>query len=364
MRNEIIFVGNLFKNNSSFYTYLLRHIESNFTLPDATYFFNDSDKRIFLTLEKLLQSECNLLIITTKNNFSVIGKLLCTITQDNQILKDSMLIPSKTELISHNSYLLKHKNASINVLHSTPQEQLPNILLRLEEHNVRIQLFDESIEDAKVLLEPIAQTYDIQLYFTPLVDKWAEIIVSSKRYGNISMFLSAAKQLLPNNIINASNIIAYIIEVLHTHSKKITFAESCTGGLLAYTFTKESGTSSILDGSLVSYSNALKENWLGVNDKTLQEFGAVSEEVVQEMSEGAINVTFANYAISVSGIAGPTGAVEGKPVGTVCISVRSESSEVHQTFYFKGDRNYIQEQSVLSAIKMLILLDKKTFFKF
>ena len=363
MKNELILLGNIFKSNRSFKEYVLRNVHKDFSVADTVHHFNESDKALFLTLERVLKSEVNLLIIASKSSFSLVGKLLCTITLDNQILKESMLIPSKTTLVAHNSYMIEYNECKINVMLASPQEEVPKILLQEQSHSVYVQLFNESIDNAKIILEPIAQTYDIHLSFTQIVDNYAQIEVRSKRYGNISLFLTSAKQLLPNNLINSSNIVAYIIETLHSHGKKITFAESCTGGLLAYTFTKESGASAVLDGSLVSYSNALKENWLGVSEKTLIEYGAVSEEVVQEMSEGAINVTYADYAIAISGIAGPTGAVAGKPVGTVCISVRSEKSEHHETFHFKGDRNYVQEQSVFSALCMLVSLDKEIFFK-
>jgi len=362
MKNELILLGNIFKSNKSFKDYVLRNVDQDFSVADTIHNFDESDKELFLTLERVLKTDVNLLIITSKSSFSLVGKLLCTITLDNQVLKESMLIPSKTTLVSNNSYLLEYNLCNINVILASPQDEIPKILLQKQTHSVYVQLFNESIENAKIILEPIAQTYDVHLSFTKIVDGFSRVEVNSSRYGNISLFLTSAKQLLSNHLINSSNIVAYIIEILHSHGKKITFAESCTGGLLAYAFTKESGASSVLDGSLVSYSNALKENWLGVSEKTLIEHGAVSEEVVQEMSEGAINVTYADYAISLSGIAGPSGAVEGKPIGTVCISVRSEHNEHHETFHFKGDRNYVQEQSVFMAIKMLISLDEKTFF--
>jgi nicotinamide-nucleotide amidase len=80
------------------------------------------------------------------------------------------------------------------------------------------------------------------------------------------------------------------------------------------------------------------------------------------MSEGALNVSYADFALSISGIAGPTGATEGKPVGTVYISARTNHIVHAQRFNFQGDRNYVQEQSVLMAVKMLLDIDKELFF--
>jgi nicotinamide-nucleotide amidase len=80
------------------------------------------------------------------------------------------------------------------------------------------------------------------------------------------------------------------------------------------------------------------------------------------MSDGAMNVSFADYALSISGVAGPTGGSDAKPVGTVYISARSKTSVHTERFHFEGDRNYIQEQSVLMAVKMLINIDRDLFF--
>ena len=155
---------------------------------------------------------------------------------------------------------------------------------------------------------------------------------------------------------------SYIIDKLSSQNKKIAFAESCSGGLLTYYFTKNNGASKILDGALVTYSNSMKENWLGVNSKTLEEYGAVSAQSVSEMSDGAMNVSDADYAISISGVAGEGGGTEYKPVGTIYVGVRSKTEHKESRLNLSGDRNYIQHQSVLFAIKMLLLMDKEIFF--
>ena len=154
----------------------------------------------------------------------------------------------------------------------------------------------------------------------------------------------------------------YIIEKLASNQKKLTFAESCSGGLLSYYFTKENGASKVLEGALITYSNSLKENWLAVNHATIDEYGAVSAEVVQQMSEGAIDVSHADYALSISGVAGDGGGTELKPVGTVYVGASSKTHHAQIHLRLSGDRNYIQQQSVLYAVKMLILIDKEMFF--
>jgi nicotinamide-nucleotide amidase len=362
MKKHLLFIGNKFQNNSCLQHYVLRAVSQRFESINTISFFGDSDNTLFLELEALLQEEIRLIIVTSRSNAAVIGKLLSTITSDNQILKEQMLIPSRTTLFEPDSYVLEYQQARINVIVATENETLPPIILDEERRSAKLHIFNESAGDVKMLLEPLAQSFDIRFDLNIVVDDWIEVSITSRRYGNIAQFLTAAKQLLPNKLIASSNIVAYIIEKLQHANKKITFAESCTGGLLAAMFTKESGASAVFEGSLVTYSNHLKSNWLAVDDTVLERHGAVSVEVVAEMSEGALNVSYADYALSISGIAGPEGGSKEKPVGTVCLSARSKHKENHMMVLFHGDRNAIQEQSALFAIKMLLLLERELFF--
>jgi len=301
-------------------------------------------------------------IITTKQNFSTIGKLISTVTSDNQIVKDNMLIPSKCSIFQERSYLLDYKDSISNVICMDEMQKMPELLLYSQNTNAVIHIFEETKDNTYALLNPIAQTYDIRIDIVEIISGWMRIDIKSKKYGDISKFIKSAKHLLPKKLILASNIATYIIEKLSNEQKKITFAESCSGGLLSYYFTSQNGASKILDGSLVTYSNSLKENWLAVEHATLEKEGAVSYGVVNEMSEGALNVSEADYSISISGIAGDSGGTDEKPVGTVYVGVRSKTMHKEEHLKLQGDRNYVQHQSVLFAVKMLLLLDKEIFF--
>ncbi|MDT8339623.1 MAG: CinA family protein [Sulfurimonas sp.] len=362
MKLHLLLIGNKFIYNLPLREYIIRKIEQKTDLIDSITFFKESDNSLFLYLEKELHTSNRYIIVTSKHHFSTIGKLICTVTSDNQILKDEMLIPSNSAVYEDGSYLLEYKNSLTNVLHVDEMQRVPEILLDFEESSATLHLFEEDKESALAMLSPIAQMYDLKIEAVNLIDGWLRVDIRSKKYGNISKFIASAKQLLPNKIIAATNITTYIIEKLSSKGKKITFAESCTGGLLSYYFTKNNGASKIFDGSLVTYSNRIKENWLGVNSKTLEEYGAVSSEVVLEMSEGALNVSEADYSISISGVAGEGGGTKYKPVGTIYISVRSKTKYIESRLNLNGDRNYIQHQSVLFAIKMLLLVDREMFF--
>jgi len=144
-----------------------------------------------------------------------------------------------------------------------------------------------------------------------------------------------------------------IIQELTKKNKTVTFAESCTGGRIAAAFTAISGASNVLNGSCVTYSNEIKHQWLGVKNEVLEHYGAVSKECVSQMLDGIIKMADADYAIAVSGIAGPTGGTDLKPVGTVYIGVYSPKHKEIYHHCFDGDRESIQEQSVQFAIEKL-----------
>jgi nicotinamide-nucleotide amidase len=148
-------------------------------------------------------------------------------------------------------------------------------------------------------------------------------------------------------------MIEEIIEILKSKKATITFAESCTGGRVASTFTKISGVSEVFNGSVVSYSNDIKKDWLNVKEDTLIKYGAVSSECVGEMLDGALNLAKADYAIAISGIAGPSGGTPQKPVGTVFIGVKGEGKIKIEKFLFNGNRVSIQNQATDKAFLLL-----------
>ena len=117
-----------------------------------------------------------------------------------------------------------------------------------------------------------------------------------------------------------TRLAARVIELARTAGLTITSAESCTGGMMAQMLTQIPGASDVFPGGIVSYSNALKTSLLGVSEDTLREHGAVSEATVREMAHGALRAANADLAVAVSGIAGPGGGRDGKPVGTVCLA--------------------------------------------
>ena len=154
-----------------------------------------------------------------------------------------------------------------------------------------------------------------------------------------------------NDIFNETDMIE-LQAILKANKQTITTAESCTGGLVASMITKISGSSEIFNGSIVSYSNKIKNQELNVKNETLEKFGAVSVEVVNEMLNGVINKFDANFAIAISGIAGPNGGTKNKPVGTVVIGVGdSNNHKIINVYNFICSREDIQIQAAKVSLK-------------
>ena len=138
----------------------------------------------------------------------------------------------------------------------------------------------------------------------------------------------------------------------------IATAESCTAGGIACAITQTAGSSEWFDRGFVTYSNESKEDLLGVKHETLQQYGAVSEQTASEMVLGALTRSNATLAVAVTGIAGPGGAVPGKPVGTVFFGVAIETAQgVHVCSHrceFDGNRDSVRRQSIDYALRMLL----------
>ncbi len=150
-----------------------------------------------------------------------------------------------------------------------------------------------------------------------------------------------------------------ILDFMESKGLTLSTAESCTGGYIARLLTQHPGSSKVFLGGAVSYSNDLKTSMLSVSEETLYEFGAVSEETVLEMANGAAANYRSDYAISVSGIAGPEGGTEAKPVGTVWVAVAGKTKTISKKFQFGNKRAQNIERSAINALFLLHKLVKE-----
>lgn len=361
MGNSLIIIGKIFKLNEVFNNYIIREVKNILKRIDLiTYFDNVNEIKI----TNVIDNSENIVILSNRDDFNKISLFLANLTNDGTKERDGMELPLKAQPYRKDSFVVEFNERLINVLAIKESEKLPEILLNSKKVDATLNIFGIDEKSSEILLSSITDEFEAEIFTYKFIDGWTKVLLKAKNFGRISQFVDRAKEILPNKIIATDNIIKYIIEKFGILGKNITFAESCTGGLLVSLFTRESGASEMLEGSLVTYSNRIKNGWLAVKNENLEDFGAVSEAVIKDMLRGVIDATNADYAIAISGVAGPSGGTKEKPVGTVFIGVKSRENneELISRMKFNGDRNYIQEQSAYYAVMMLVEMAKDDLF--
>ena len=343
------------------FPYLMREIGKLGWRIASTHALHTLDPEIPIRLRQLLEEDSGpCLIAADPDHFPLAGRVLATLKGEAMILSEAgTLVPADVREVRRDSYLFRYGERLVNVIRVEPGRELPELLLEPRLRDTW-QIFPETPRELEQLRRLELEEPDT-LDLTEILPGWIRI----ENYGAASPTLTVeALRRVTERIIPGDSIVEALITYLAARKKKITFAESCTGGLLAAAFTARPGASEILEGSYVTYANRIKSGWLGVREETLREHGAVSRECVLEMSAGAQRNLPADIAIAVSGIAGPTGAVPGKPVGTVYLCLRNGETVRAERLQLHGDRNAIQEQSLLYALKFLVESEKEKIFRF
>ena len=142
--------------------------------------------------------------------------------------------------------------------------------------------------------------------------------------------------------------------IKHLQGRTLATAESCTGGGIGNVLTAVPGASDVYKGGVISYCNEIKEKMLDVPSEILDKYGAVSASVAEAMARGARVTLGTDIAVSVTGLAGPSGDEFGNPVGTVHIGYADKNTSLSRHFVFEGDRDAVREQAVVSALKLIL----------
>ena len=148
-----------------------------------------------------------------------------------------------------------------------------------------------------------------------------------------------------------------LVKLCADEGVKLATAESCTGGLVGGALTSVPGSSAVVERGFITYSNDAKIEVLGVDALALEQFGAVSAEVAAQMARGAVEFSHADLAVSVTGIAGPDGGTDEKPVGLVYIGIATRAgTSMHYKCNFNGDRESVRLQAVAEALRLLLMI--------
>lgn len=364
MKHLLLLVGDELKTNLQFQQYILRAYKDSFFELSEIIFSSKTDPNLPLLLNKLTKEYEYLSIFASIESFTLINKLISTLSEDLLVLKDDMLLPSKVQTYQPNSYVMNLKDCSVNVLRVQEGEKLPNIIHFDKKQSSSFHIIGVDKESFDLLISSTKQAHEVQTTTTTLVDGWIKVDVYAKDFGNVNSFLQEINQLFFGKVFIGKDPFLHIVNSLQKHQKTISFAESCTGGLIASSITSISGSSEVFEGSLVTYSNRIKNIWLGVDNETLQSRGAVSEATIKQMLEGTLKASSSDFALAVSGIAGPNGGSKEKPVGTVFIGASNQQGEAYiERVQLKGDRKYIQMQTLFCAYKLLFNLAPKVFLE-
>ena len=338
---QILYLGEVLRIHPTHRPYIEREIARCGWQPETLYLRPDNDPGLLKVLSGT--DGTALLVFTDARGDARISGLL------NEIAA----VSAKSEKVT--TYTIGEKR--ICVIETSPGESLLPLPLEALPHRT-LHCFPDGDASLPPLQSPSAQT---RFSCVEILPGWLRF----DAYGpGTSSVWGALPVRYRNRSIPGDSLVESLIRYLSAQKKKITFAESCTGGLLAASFTAEPGASEILEGSYVTYANRIKAGWLGVRESTLRDYGAVSRECVLEMAAGAQHNLGADIAIAVSGIAGPTGAVPGKPVGTVWVCLRNGETVRTERLQLHGDRNAIQKQTVLYILKFLVESEKNKIFNF
>jgi len=255
-------------------------------------------------------------------------------------------VPYEMKWIMSNEIMprLKERFHTPSLLHKTV------LVYGIPESSLAIKLTDwENELPAFIKLAYLPSPGLVKLRMTGFLPDRKELVNAiGEQLTSLRSILGAA--ILAEEDIPVEVLIGNLLKEKHL---MLATAESCTGGNIAHKITSVAGSSTYFKGGVVAYSNEVKQNLLGVSPSTLEEFGAVSQEVVEEMAKGALLKLKADIAVSVSGIAGPDGGTEEKPVGTVWICVCTKKYTISRRFQFGALRTVNIERSTLAAFALI-----------
>ena len=286
-------------------------------------------------------------------------------------------LPSGAEALNPRSrmagYLLIHDNKPIFFLPGIPcqmqqlliEEVLPKLSTWHENHRLAtyqriFRIFDLPETEVNRRIETLDLSADVHIGYYPVFPEvHLSLTVRNKKNNNAErLFKSSCKAV--NTVLGDSiygcdreSMEKVVGKLLLDNNLKLAVAESCTGGMICQRLTDTPGSSAYLLGGVVSYANSLKTIYLEVAPELLEKYGAVSREVAEQMAVGVRTRSHADIGLAVTGIAGPDGGSDEKPVGTVYIAIATPEEKWVTRFHFSGDRSQIREITAQSGLDLI-----------
>lgn len=405
-----IILGDILNTHSQFLSQELAHLGINVYYQTAV---GDNDKR-FTSILKTAISRSDLIILTgglgpttddiTKEvacellgvkcylDENILNKIKTYFEKSGRIMSNNntkqAMVPENSIVLENNcgtapGFIINKDGKTVVLLPGPPRELRPMFEEKVKPYlkynskdvivskNVRVFGIGESDLEPKIskIVKQVNPT--VALYA-----KEGEVLIrvtskaSDEKQANllIDKTIDELYSILGNYIygINKESLQQVLVEELIKQNKTIATAESCTGGMLASKLTQISGVSAVFNMGVITYENWVKRDLIDVTDDSLSKYGAVSQEVATEMAVGLAKKSNADFSISITGIAGPSGGSKEKPVGTVYIAVCHKQKVWCKRYNFarnKNEREYIRNLACLNAMNMvrLTLIDEKTF---
>ncbi|PSM52011.1 NMN amidohydrolase [Campylobacter blaseri] len=365
MRSIILIIGEDIRANTSFLNYIFKEYVKNYKELDDLKFIDKNNKNLSDIFDKLSRDYENIFVFASNETYHLVARVLATLTNDVlKLEKDNQtLAPSLSKKMERDSFLINYKDININVLKVEALQKLPKFLISPTKDSLYFYIFGYEISMIKNNLEDLLSKFEVELDIAQYSNYIIRAKATKNKFGDLSGFTKSICRLFNEQIIKNDCIFEFAVKNLRKIGAKISIAESLTGGLIASKICEIDGASEVFGGSLVTYSNEIKNIWLGVSEDILNTYGAVSKQCLEAMLDGTLEKSGASFAIAASGIAGPSGGSKELPVGTVFIGIKSsDGKKIIREYHLDGDRNYIREESANIAISMLIEFCANLFF--
>ncbi|MGM0445164.1 MAG: competence/damage-inducible protein A [Bacillota bacterium] len=277
------------------------------------------------------------------------------------------MIPENAEVIANPNgtapgFIINNEDTVCITMPGVPSEMKPMFLDKVlpyldlnSQMKYQNKLFFKGLGEAQLedkIFSSVDIPKDIYLSFVVKGD-YILVKVNGDNKTLVEKTTNKIKEKLNLNIFADLNIVNSIYKIMTNNKLTLSTAESCTGGLLGNRITNQSGSSSYYKGGVVTYSNELKTKLLNIKPGLIKKQGAVSLKTAQLMATNIKNITDSDYGVAITGIAGPTGGSEEKPVGLVYVSVSGKNRTVIKKLYLKGKRKQIKYLSSEFALKLL-----------
>lgn len=360
MRHLLLIIGSELRLNKNYLEYISKHYEDRFGELNERICFDKGSKELPFLLETWINEYDYITIFTSNELYATSAKIIATLNKDTLVFQNEILVPSKTLHSSENSFLVQISRCKINLLKASLNECLPELLSKPKINFAFFCLRDIDEESAKILLDTLAKSYKIDILSSSLLSNLVLIKAIGTQFSKLESFVQAVDNLFKRKLILGKDPLEFIALKLMQRELKISFAESCTAGLCAAELARFNGISAIFEGSVISYSNRLKHEWLGISDLVLQ--NEYSEKCVYFMLKGVFKTSGCDFALAISGVAGDDDD-KGIKAGTIFIgAMYRDGSFLQETLHIKGERNFVRHQAVLASFMLMLKLKPEVFF--